>query len=230
MSKSNDGFSDDAYDTLDEPGTYVEPDVRTSIKKYLKAMNLTNKKTKIKVSELRRMVREVLVENYGDFDLKCPDCGALDDQITTWAEDGVSSEADQGECTQCGSYGPIDKFYQQEEAATTMTRSNFVTCGDEKDDERLSEFADWAVNFQDNYDEKRYEILARQVYNDWPDHNTDVDWADVVDKFLKHRTKVLGAELDKNKLYEKVLSYVENHYDGNVPPTVVVAPTPGQKK
>jgi ribosomal protein L30/L7E len=59
--KPNDGHDTDAVDTLTDHGVMVEPDVRNSIKKYLKAMGLTSKK-RVKVSELRQAIRDAIAE------------------------------------------------------------------------------------------------------------------------------------------------------------------------
>lgn len=112
-----------------------------------------------------------------------------------------------------------------EEAATTMTRSNFMTASDDAEGETLEEFADWAADLQSTFDQKRYEIMARQIYNSWPNHGADVDWSIVIDHYFKNRTKNLHTEVDRDKLYEMLLSYAEDHYDGSVPPTTTVVPT-----
>jgi Zn ribbon nucleic-acid-binding protein len=35
-------------------------------------------------------------------DTKCPCCGAHEDDLSTWAADGESAEADHAECSLCG--------------------------------------------------------------------------------------------------------------------------------
>jgi hypothetical protein len=214
--KPNDGYNQDATDTLNDAGVLVEPDVRDKIKKYLKAMGLTNKK--IKVSELRQAIRSALSENLGEVPLKCPGCGSRN--VGTWSIAGNIKDPDWAECKKCGASGRLSK-YEIVEASNTMGRMNFITSDDkeEKDEqEALEEFADWSQGFQDNYNNKRYEMLARQIYNNWPNHGADVDWAKVIDLFLDSRMKNLHTELDKDKLYEKVLNLAEDHFDGSTPP------------
>jgi hypothetical protein len=105
-----------------------------------------------------------------------------------------------------------------------MGRMSMMSTADEDpDDKILPEFADWAQGFQNNYDNKRYETIARQVFNAWPHHERGVDWAKVVDIYIKSRTKNLHTELDRDKLYEKVLNLAEDHYDGSTPPVAQVS-------
>jgi hypothetical protein len=220
--RSNDGYDTDAVDTLNDEGAYVEPDVRHSIKKYLKAMGLTGKKS-IKVSELRQAIRDAITESMGQVPLKCPGCGSRD--IGLWSVAGDVKDPDWAECKKCGASGRIAK-YEIVEASTTMGRMNFMSTADEEEvdeDEALEEFADWAQGFQDNYDNKRYEVIARQVFDGWPHHGKDVDWAKVLDLYLQNRTKNLHTELDKDKLYEKLLDLAEDHYDGSTPPVAQVS-------
>jgi hypothetical protein len=219
--RPNDGYDADASETLHDDGAYVEPDVRSSIKKYLKAMGLTSKK-QVKVSELRQAIREAIAEKMGQVPLKCPDCGSRN--VGLWSISGDVKNPDWVECNKCGASGRIAR-YEIVEASNTMGRMNFMSTADEDptDDEPLEEFADWAQGFQDSYDNKRYEQLARQVFDAWPHHGPDVDWAKVVDIYVKNRAKNVHTELDKDKLYEKVLNLAEDHYDGNTPPTVRVS-------
>lgn len=221
-----------AKDTLNDDGTYVEPDVRKAIKTYLDSMGLNDNKIKLSRKQLRALVREMLgADRYESQRVVCPSCGSSD--VETWAADGKSFDADYGECLSCEHSDDIDAFLSTEEASTVMTRSNFITASDDQKDEelkQLEEFYDWAVDHKGRFDEKRYDLMAKQVYDSWPDHSQEVDWSKVVDIFLRLRSKNVHSEVDKDKLYEKVLSYAENHYQGNVPPTVVSAPTPGMKK
>lgn len=220
--RPNDGYDADASETLHDDGAYVEPDVRRSIKKYLKAMGLTSKK-KIKVSELRQAIRSAIAEGLGQVPLKCPGCGSRN--IGLWSISGDAKDPDWAECKKCGASGRIAR-YEIVEASNTMGRMNFMsTADDEEEDEgeALEEFADWAQGFQDNFDNKRYETIARQVYDNWPHREPDVDWSKVVDVYVKNRAKNVHSELDKDKLYEKVLSLAEDHYDGNVPPVAQVS-------
>lgn len=217
-----DGYELDAEDTLNDQGTFVEPDVRNSIKKYLKKMGLTNKKN-VKVSELRQAIRDAITESLGQCPLKCPGCGSK--EIGLWSVAGDVKNPDWAECKKCGASGRISS-YEIVEQASTMSRMNFMNTADkdeEDDNQALEEFADWAQGFQDNYDNKRYEILARQVFDSWPHKGPDVDWSKVIDVFIKNRVKNLHAELDKNKLYEKVLNLAEDHFDGSTPPVAQVS-------
>lgn len=221
-----------AKDTLNDDGIYVEPDVRKLIKTYLDSMGLNDNKIKISRKQLRALVREMLgVDQRDAHSAICPNCGS--DDVETWAADGESLDADYGECLSCKYSNDVDAFLEVEEASTVMTRSNFITASKDDNDEdleQLEEFYDWAVDHKGRFDEKRYDLMAKQVYDSWPEHGQEVDWSKVVDVFLRLRSKNVHSEVDRDKLYEKVLSYAENHYQGNVPPTVVSAPTPGMKK
>lgn len=184
------GYDQEAIETLDEPGTFVYPAAKEKIKSFLKAMGLTNgKKAKIRVSEIRNLLKDILSEAV---------------------------------CSKCLKGKKCDKCIKDEQLST-FGRSNFVTASDSsnEEEENINEFADWAAGFQEDFDNKHYEQLARQIYDDWPQHSNDVDWSIVLDTYIKNRKKNIHTEIDKDKLYEKLLSYVESRYDGITPPTIL---------
>ena len=316
--RPNDGYGYDAADTLHGDSKLVEPDVRRKLKDYFGAMGLGGKGAKeeakitVTVGELRKLVREAIAEadkrTHGEPDLKCPKCGSRD--VTTWAEDGESSEADWAECLKCDHYGKPEDFFELAEDPGTFGRQSMIINGDEDADDKMlvdegdadddemiegdpeapfvaqgwyggqgdplyklvstgwpqrrgdvedmlanalrlqrksgdeeidalvqmledalagggkklrREFTDYAAEFQMDYDDRRYRQMAREIFNQWQERGPDVDWAGVVDLYARNRAKYLAAEIDKSKLYEKVLDVVENHYEGQFPPTGVVS-------
>lgn len=184
------GYDQEAVETLDEPGVFVYPAAKEKIKKFLNAMGLTKgQKVKIKVSEIRNLIRDILSEAV------CSEC------------------TNDKSCDEC----------LMDEQLSTVGRSNFMTASDNssEEEEAINEFTDWAAGFQEDFDNKRYEQLARQIYDDWPEHGTEVDWANVLDIYIKNRKKNIHTEIDKDRLYEKLLSYAESRYDGMISPTVL---------
>lgn len=96
------------------------------------------------------------------------------------------------------------------EARTYASRQSMVTSSDDHDgEEQLDEFHDFEDDFADKITDKRYEAMAKEIYDAWSDRSADVDWAGVVNLFARNRSKNLSQEVDKTKLYEKVLSLVE---------------------
>ncbi len=70
-------------------------------------------------------------------------------------------------------------------------------------------------NFDDDFDkltDKKYNEMAKQLYDAWAKRGVDVDWAGVVNLYARNHSKNLATEIDKTKLYEKVLTFVERDY------------------
>jgi len=64
----------------------------------------------------------------------------------------------------------------------------------------LREMDRWDVTEDDEFDAKRYGLLARQVMAFWPQRTIDTNWSAIVDKFIKHSEKNTAKKLDKEKL------------------------------
>ncbi len=76
----------------------------------------------------------------------------------------------------------------------------------------ITEFRSFDDDFADKLSDKKYEAMAKQLYDAWSERGVDVDWAGVVNLYARNHSKNLAAEIDKTKLYEKVLSFVEKDY------------------
>jgi hypothetical protein len=81
------------------------------------------------------------------------------------------------------------------------------------DSDDLKEFHSFENDFAQRLSDKKYEGMAKQIFDAWASRDTDVDWAGVVNLFARNHSKNLGQEVDKTKLYEKVLDLVERHAD-----------------
>lgn len=115
---------------------------------------MSDKKIRIKVSELRAMVREAMGE------------------------------------------GPIPEPVKQD----------MLGCSE------ITEFRSFDDDFADKLSDKKYEAMAKQLYDAWSERGVDVDWAGVVNLYARNHSKNLAAEIDKTKLYEKVLNLVERDH------------------
>lgn len=71
------------------------------------------------------------------------------------------------------------------------------------------EFRSFDDDFAEKITDKKYEAMAKQLHNAWSERGVDVDWAGVVNLYARNHSKNLAAEIDKSKLYEKVLNLVE---------------------
>jgi len=76
----------------------------------------------------------------------------------------------------------------------------------------ITEFRSFDDDFADKLSDKKYEAMAKQLYDAWSERGVDVNWAGVVNLYARNHSKNLAAEIDKTKLYEKVLSFVEKGY------------------
>jgi len=66
----------------------------------------------------------------------------------------------------------------------------------------LREMDRWDVTEDDEFDAKRYSLLARQVMAFWPNRDIDTNWGAVVDKFIRHSEKNTAKKLNKEKLMD----------------------------
>jgi hypothetical protein len=74
---------------------------------------------------------------------------------------------------------------------------------------KIVEFRSFDEDFAEKLSDKKYEAMAKQLYDAWSERGVDVDWAGVVNLYARNHSQNLAAEIDKTKLYEKVLSFVE---------------------
>ncbi len=103
-----------------------------------------------------------------------------------------------------------------EEASTVTSRQTIMTADDsKKSDEKdellndLQEVYGFDELFVDKLNDKKYESMAKQIFDAWSERGVDVDWLGVVNLFARNHSKNLAQEVDKTKLYEKVLNLVE---------------------
>ncbi len=122
----------------------------------------------------------------------------------------------------------------REAIGSTITgRQSMVTSADEEparsalddgkgkeqlnDGDALEEFHDFENDFVERLSDKKYEAMAKQIFDAWGDkEDADVDWEGVVALFARNHSKNLGQLVDKTKLYEKVLDLVEKHEESKL--------------
>lgn len=109
------------------------------------------------------------------------------------------------------------------EVGSAPRRQSVVTSADEEenplqngkgkeqlnDDDNIVEFRSFDEDFASKIGDKKYQDMAKQIFDAWSERGVDVDWAGVVNLFARNHSKNLGQEVDKTKLYEKVLDLVE---------------------
>jgi hypothetical protein len=135
---------------------------------------MSDKMIRIKVSELRKLVREAM-------------------NAPVASRQGMIQAADSEDDT------------DNSQAGKSKEQLN--------DSDDLKEFHSFENDFAQRLSDKKYEGMAKQIFDAWASRDTDVDWAGVVNLFARNHSKNLGQEVDKTKLYEKVLDLVERHAD-----------------
>src|SRR5574338_134999 len=130
---------------------------------------MSDKKIKIKISELRKLIREAIE-------------GGAPVAPTT----AIVSDEDGGD--------PL----HNEKGKEQLTDADTVV-----------EFRSFDEDFALKITDKKYQDMAKQIFDAWSERGVDVDWAGVVNLFARNHSKNLGQEVDKTKLYEKVLDLVE---------------------
>ena len=143
---------------------------------------MSDKTIRIKVSELRKLVRE-----------------AMTPPIAT--RQSMIQSADEEE--QPGPDLNDGKGKEQLNDSDTVMESN----------DPIAEFHSFERDFEERLSDKKYEAIAKQIFDAWSSRDTDVDWAGVVKLFARNHSKNLGQEVDQTKLYEKVLDLVEKHVE-----------------
>lgn len=76
----------------------------------------------------------------------------------------------------------------------------------------IVEFRSFDEDFAEKLTDKKYESMASKLYNAWPERGADVDWLGVVNLYARNHSKNLATEIDRTKLYEAVLSLVEDDH------------------
>lgn len=122
----------------------------------------------------------------------------------------------------------LRKLVREAMNAPIASRQSMIQASDEEDSDNLQngkgveqlndsddlkEFHSFEDDFVARLSDKKYEAMAKQIFDAWASRDTDVDWAGVVNLFARNHSKNLGQEVDKTKLYEKVLDLVERHAD-----------------
>lgn len=155
---------------------------------------MADKKIRIKVSEIRALVRE-----------------AIGEASTTSSRQGMITAGDDPDdkrlcdCNE-GEHEP-GCSYSVKEVAVRSNASKKVNV------EPVVEFRSFDDDFAEKLSDKKYEEMAKQLYLAWSERGIDVDWAGVVNLYARNHSKNLATEIDKTKLYEKVLNLVEKHLD-----------------
>ena len=144
---------------------------------------MSDKKVLIKVSELRAMIREALGET--------PTIASRQSMMTTGDDDEGPDLAD----------GKGQEQLNDIDEVTESVRR--------KKSSNICELHSYEQDFAEKLSDKKYTMMAKEIFSAWASHDTDVDWAGVVNLFARNHSKNLGQEVDKTKLYEKVLDLVE---------------------
>ncbi len=74
-------------------------------------------------------------------------------------------------------------------------------------------YADSLEDLDSKMTDKRYDDMAKRVFDAWSERGVDVDWMRVVQIYARNNSKNLATKVDTQKLYEKVLSLVEERAD-----------------
>lgn len=153
---------------------------------------MSDKKIKIKVSELRKLIRETLEASPTASADKCSTCGGRGRCFTWCPEQYVTQDGD-----------TKDDTLQNGKGKEQLN-----------DGDTVVEFRSFDEDFASKITDKKYQDMAKQIFDAWAERGVDVDWAGVVNLFARNHSKNLGQEVDKTKLYEKVLDIVEKHSEG----------------
>lgn len=147
---------------------------------------MSDKKIRVKVSELRVMIREAM-------------------NPTIASRQSMMVTADKEEEPKLEPYLDNGKGKEQLNDVDEVTESS------KKRKEPVIEFHSYEQDFAEKLSDRKYESMAKQIFDAWASKDTDVDWAGVVNIFARNHSKNLGQEVDRSKLYEKVLDLVEAH-------------------
>lgn len=105
------------------------------------------------------------------------------------------------------------------EAIATMGRSTMLHGSDDfdTDDEILSDEEDLAEADEkaeaNNFDDQKYDIVARQLVLSWENTNPSVSWNAVAKTYADTQRSLSGKQIDVKKLYSAIMSYLETDGD-----------------
>ena len=195
--------------------------------------SMSDKKIRIKVSELRTLVREAMSEastiagrqnmmTQGD-DRRPPSNNAdLDDGkgLELLADDEIKEVTPPGFEKAVKAMKKDKSVDNPFAVAWSMKKKGFKpsdtkTKKVESRDPNIVEFRSFDDDFADKLTDKKYEEMAKQLFLAWSERGVDVDWAGVVKLYARNHSKNLATEIDSSKLYEKVLNLVEKHENEN---------------
>ncbi len=179
---------------------------------------MSDKKVRIKVSEIRALVRKAIGEastitsrqgmiTAGDDpdDKRLCDCNEGEHEPECFYGNNMKEVASDWEDTvKTTTKDPWDLASMKSKSEKSHKKESV---------EPVMEFRSFDDDFAEKLSDKKYEEMARQLYLAWSERGIDVDWAGVVNLYARNHSKNLATENDKTKLYEKVLNLVEKHLD-----------------
>jgi len=178
---------------------------------------MSDKKIRIKVSELRALVREALNQNIASRQSMMVTADGEEEDKEPNLHDGRGKEqlndADEMDEVSPPGYEKVVKGIKKNKdvdnpwaVAWSMKNKGIKPKNEARE---LEEFHDFENDFVERLSDKKYEQMAKELYDAWASKDVDVDWAGVVDLYARNHSKNLGQKVDKTKLYEKVLDLVE---------------------
>ncbi len=106
-----------------------------------------------------------------------------------------------------------------QEAPNTMSRMTMLHSDDSKDDyleddndEILLDEADEKKEV-DDFDERRYDTIARQLVMNWEDRSPEANWKAIAKSYTNAKKSVTGKTLDSNALYDAIVKFLETDGD-----------------
>lgn len=177
---------------------------------------MSDKKIRIKVSELRALIREAMGTTIiGRQSMVTSADDDKDDKVDLHNGKGKEQLNDADEMSEVSppGYEKIVKGIKKNKdvdnpwAVAWSMKDNGIK--PKRESREIEEFVDYEQDFSERLSEKKYELMAQEIFNAWGSKDTDVDWAGVVNLFARNHSKNLGQKVDKTKLYEKVLDLVE---------------------
>jgi len=190
---------------------------------------MTDKKIRIKVSELRTLVREALntagrqnmMAQGDDSDVDLHD-GKGKEQLTDVDLDGKEqlNDVELDEKAPPGWEGTVKAMKKNKDIENPWALAWSMKNKGEKSHKKESvepvvEFRSYDDDFAEKITDRKYEAMAKQLYLAWSERGVDVDWGGVVNLYARNHSKNLATEIDKTKLYEKVLNFVEQHLNSD---------------
>lgn len=196
---------------------------------------MSDKKIRIKVSELRSLIREAMGNDgstiasrqtmiqAGDEEEPKEKEPLLDGDVGEFdTKNWVKDPAELDEVAPEGWEGTVKAMKKHKEVENPWALANWMkdqgyhSHKEEsvaRSNETLEEFKSFDDDFAEKIHDKQYEAMAKQIFDAWNSRDMDVNWAGVVDIFARNHSKNLGQKVDKTKLYEKVLDIVEKAHE-----------------